>query len=125
MKKWNTIQQLGLELAELDKLSLKQKNDLGLKELNITQCTHAAKTIVELYKEGGSDNVLDLLFSTLDSRSPISNANYHGFTIEEKTRIEQIVKTLFKHSAIPFSRINRNMKRLSKKRLVDKIKSLF
>jgi len=125
MKKWNTIQQLGIELSELDKVNLSQRNDFGLKELNIAQCTHAAKTIVNLYKKGGSDLVLDLLFSTLDNRDPKLISNYHGFTIEEKTRIEAIVKSLFKYRYIPFSKINRNMKRLSKKTLLHILKSYF
>jgi hypothetical protein len=127
MKKWNTIQELGLEIARIDKVCQKQKSDLNQKELNIAQCTHIAKVVRDLYKPkqvvkdgvhvystGGKDYLFDHLFGHLDSRDPKVKSNYHGLILEEKLRAEKIVKDLFKYHCIPFSRIRRNMKRICK-----------
>lgn len=99
MNKWNTTQQLGVEISKLEKSS----NG----ELNISQCNTVAKNIKDLYKHGGKDNVIMNLRETL----PFVRAK-NGFTFEQKNNIEEIVAKLFKNHWSPFSRIRKNMVRI-------------
>lgn len=114
MKRWNTIQQFGLEIAEIDKVSTKQRKDLLTKEFNIAQCTHAAKVITSLHAKHGHQKVIELLFHSIDTRKPTEKTNYHGFSYSEKLRLQIIVEDLFAHKWFPFSRIRTNMRRLNK-----------
>lgn len=99
MKRWNTVQQFALEIAELEK----SEN----KELNIAQCCIIARNVKNLYREKGKDGVVNHIRETLPTYH-----TYNGFSMEQKDSVERIIKKLFKNHWSPFSRIRNNMIRI-------------
>jgi len=112
MKNWYTIQNMGEDIAEIDRLSQMQKQS-GIKELNAAQCSHVAKVVKKLYMEKGKDAMLrELMFST-KSRLPKSHQST-GLTPEEDKRAHKAVTKLFRWYWWPFSKIRKNMLLLTK-----------
>jgi len=105
MKRWTTTQMLANEIASLD------KSNNSSKELNISQCNNIAKTVRNLYANGGKQLVLNHTTETLPSWPYDSN----GLTMEQKDRVDVILRKLFRFHAFPFSRIACNMIRIAKK----------
>lgn len=118
MKKWYNTQQFGLEIAEIDRLTKNEKDNLNLKEMGISQAAHVAKVICKLYKKGGVDYVLGNLYKSLATKESFTENGKlrftFGLTNHQKNRAVDITRELFKHHWFPFSRIRRNMKRLTK-----------
>lgn len=106
MKRWLTTQQMANDIAEMDK----SKNTS--KELNISQCNNIAKTVRNLYANGGKNSVLNYTTETLPSWPYDSN----GLTAEQKQRVDVILKKLFRFHFFPFSRIACNMIRIAQKK---------
>jgi hypothetical protein len=112
MKNWNTIQNMGEDIAEIDRLTQMQKQS-GIKELNAAQCSHTAKIVKELYIKGGKTLMLRELVLNLNTRLPKSHQST-GLTAEEKKRALDAVKKLFRWHWFPFSKIRKNMRELTK-----------
>jgi len=85
MKNWYTIQNMGEDIAEIDRLSQMQKQS-GIKELNAAQCS---------------------------PRLPKSHQST-GLTPEEDKRAHKAVTKLFRWYWWPFSKIRKNMLLLTK-----------
>lgn len=95
MKRWMTTQQLANEIAEMDVADGK--------ELNISQCNSIAKNVKNLYKFGGKNEVINHLNETLTMRE---------YSMDQKQRLDSIMKKLFRWHFLPWSRIRNNMERL-------------
>jgi hypothetical protein len=106
MKRWLTTQQMANEIAALD------KSNNSSNELNISQCNNIAKTVRNLYANGGKHSVINYTMSTLPSFPNDSN----GLTMEQKQRVDVILKRLFRFHVFPFSRIACNMIRIAQKK---------
>jgi hypothetical protein len=122
MKTWKTIQNMGEDIAEIDRLTQLEKNS-GIKELNAAQCSHIASYVKKMYISHGKDIMIrDFIKGAKDykgiplklrDRLPKSHQST-GLTPEEKKRARQAIKKLFRWYWFPFSKIQRNMRILTK-----------
>jgi hypothetical protein len=122
MKNWNTIQNMGEDIAEIDRLTQMQKQS-GIKELNAAQCSHIASYVKKMYISHGKDIMIrDFIKGAKDhkgvplklrDRLPKSHQST-GLTAEEKKRALDAVKKLFRWHWFPFSKIRKNMRELTK-----------
>ena len=104
MKKWLTTQQMANDIAEMDK-------SCENKELNIAECNSIASKIAKMYCEGGKEWVVTGLRKSVGSLHIIGRK---GYSYDQLDRIDKIVKDMFKWHWLPFSKIRRNMKRITK-----------
>jgi site-specific recombinase XerD len=112
MKTWNTIQNMGEDIAEIDRLTQMEKQS-GIKELNAAQCSHVASIVKRMYMCSGKDIMIRDLKTELKTRMLRAHQST-GLTSEEKNRALDAVKKLFKWYWFPFSKIRKNMKNLTK-----------
>lgn len=112
MKKWYTIQNMGEEICEIDKITQMQRQS-GIKELNAAQGSHIGSVVKKLYIKGGKNLVCKELITELRSRDEKAHQST-GLTVGEKKRALEIVEGLFKWYWFPFSKIQFNMRRLTK-----------
>lgn len=99
MKRWNTTQQMAIEIARLE--------NSANKELNIAQCNTVAKNVKNLYSKGGKESVMNNLRDSLPS---FMSSN--GFSMDQKDRAMVVVEKLFKYHWFPWSKVRSNMVRI-------------
>lgn len=112
MKKWFTIQNWGEEICKDDVLTDIERKS-GKKELNAAQGSQVASAALKLYKSNGVDGMLRDIKENLRDRMPGTRQST-GFTVEEKNRVVRILKKQFRWHWFPFSKIQFNMRRLTK-----------
>jgi len=105
MKRWLTTQQMANEIAQMDKSNGQ--------ELNISQCNKIASNIKSLYSKGGKESVIKNIRACLPSYPNDSQ----GLNMDQKNRVEEIVKSLFFWHFLPWSRVRSNMVRIGSVKL--------